>query len=232
LTSQFSYTWGHSLDEVSEYRAVIADSLNTRLDYGNSDFDTRNLFTASFTYDIPRAGWAHGWSSYLANNWQLSSLWNFHSGQPSDEVRLNLDLIGNPFAGVSHTFSAANGGEQWWNPAAFAVPAAGTIGNLARNKFYAPGYGSVDFSVIKNIPIRERLKIQLRAEMFNLLNRINLASGPGSVGSSCGTSTPGAPCNFTAGFGKVSDTIGDFNGAPGIGPGEAFNMQLVAKIIF
>ena len=74
----------------------------------------------------------------------------------------------------------------------------------------------MDLSVFKNIPVTERFKIQLRAEMFNLLNRINLASGGGSVG----------------GNGFVSDTIGDFNGAPGIGPGEAFNMQLAAKIIF
>jgi hypothetical protein len=232
LTSQYSYTWAHSLDEVSEYRAVIADSLNPKFDYGNSDYDTRNLFTASFSYDVPRAAWASGWTSRIVNGWQVSSLWNFHSGFPSDEVRLNLNLIGDPYAGISHSFSAANGGEQWWNPAAFAQPAAGTIGNLARNKFYGPGYGSVDFSVIKNIPVTERIKIQLRAEMFNLLNRINLSSGPGSVGSSCGTSVPGAPCNTSAGFGKVTDTIGDFNGAPGIGPGEAFNMQLVAKIIF
>jgi hypothetical protein len=82
------------------------------------------------------------------------------------------------------------------------------------------------------------VRIQLRAEIFNLLNRINLASGPGSVGSSCGALNPTSTllsdrtCTSSAGFGKVSDTIGDFNGAPGIGPGEAFNMQLVAKIIF
>ncbi|HKW77270.1 MAG TPA: hypothetical protein VJN64_17185, partial [Terriglobales bacterium] len=59
-----------------------------------------------------------------------------------------------------------------------------------------------------------------------------LASGVGSVGSSCGTTIAGAPCNTSAGFGQVTDTIGDFNGAPGLGPGEAFNLQLVAKIIF
>jgi len=235
LSSQFSYTWGHSLDEVSEYRAVIADSLNPKFDYGNSDYDTRNLFTTSITYDVPRAAWASGWTSRIVNGWQVSSLWNFHSGQPSDEVRLNLNLIGDPYAGTSHTFSAVNGGEQWWNPAAFAQPATGTIGNLARNKFYAPGYGSVDFSVIKNIPVTERVKVQLRAEIFNLLNRINLASGPGSVGSSCSPNKAAAnplQCTTSGGFGKVTDTIGDFNGAPGIGPGEAFNMQLVAKIIF
>ena len=74
----------------------------------------------------------------------------------------------------------------------------------------------MDFSVFKNIPITERVRVQFRAEMYNLFNRINLASGAGSVGSS----------------GFVSDTIGDFNGAPGLGPGEPFNMQLVAKIIF
>ena len=232
LTSQFAYTWSHSLDQISEYRAVVLDNaFDKHLDYGNSDYDTRHLFTASFIYDVPRAKWATGWSSRLVNNWSLSSLWNFHSGQPSDEVRLGLDLIGDPFAGVSHTFSAAGGGTQWWNPAAFAVPTSG-IGNLARNKFTGPGYATVDFSVFKNIPITERAKIQLRAEMYNLFNRINLSQGPGAVGSSCGTSTPGAPCNTSSGFGLVSDTPGDFFGAPGIGAGEAFNMQLAIKLIF
>jgi hypothetical protein len=86
--------------------------------------------------------------------------------------------------------------------------------------------------VFKNIAITERVKVQLRMETFNLLNRINLASGPGSVSAGCGTKVVGATCNSSAGFGTVSDTIGDFNGAPGIGPGEAFNMQLAVKIIF
>jgi hypothetical protein len=70
--------------------------------------------------------------------------------------------------------------------------------------------------VIKNIPVTERVKLQLRAEMFNLFNRKNLASGAGSVGSD----------------GTVRDTIGDFNGAPGLGPGEPFNLQIAGKIIF
>jgi hypothetical protein len=70
--------------------------------------------------------------------------------------------------------------------------------------------------VFKNFAIKERVHLQLRAEMFNVFNRINLASGPGSVGSN----------------GYVSDTIGDFNGAPGLGPGEPFNLQIAAKVIF
>ena len=247
LTSTFGYTWSHTLDEISEYRAVIADATNNvKLDYGNGDYDTRHLFTVAMTYDIP--GSSHG-PKLLTHGWQVSSLMNWHTGQPYDEVLSGLSLIGDPFAGVSHNFSAAGGGTQWLNPTAFCAAGVGTcptgpivagtpLGNVSRNKFYGPGYGDVDFSVFKNIPIRERLKIQLRAEMFNLFNRVNLASGPGSVptggcapqGASGACAAPGSPA--FAGFGLVSDTIGDFNGAPGIGPGEAFNMQLAIKIIF
>ena len=230
VTSQFAYTWAHALDEMTEYRGQIPlFSFNSiKQEYGNSDFDTRNNFTAFATYDVPGSSWG---PKILTHGWQLSTLMSFHSGQPfnpsgpgpSGTQLPGLDVIADPFAGVSHKFSAANGGEQWINPAAFCVPGAAgcsgptnPIGDLARNKYYGPGFADVDFSVIKNIPITERFKIQLRAEMFNLFNRINLASGAGSVGAN----------------GVVSDTIGDFNGAPGLGPGEPFNMQLAAKIIF
>lgn len=216
LTSQFAYTWGHALDEVTQYRGVIPfDSTNLRLDYGNSDFDTRQNFTAYISYNIP--GSSKG-PAILTHGWQLGSLMSFHSGQPfnynAGTQRPGLNQICDPFTGVSHSFSAADGGEQWINPNCFV--AVDGPGNVARNKFYGPGFADVDFSVIKNIPIRERVTVQVRAEMFNIFNRINLATGAGSVGSN----------------GFVSDTIGDFNGAPGIGPGEPFNMQLVAKILF
>jgi Carboxypeptidase regulatory-like domain/TonB dependent receptor len=229
LTSTVGYTWSHSLDEISQYRATVADSPNIKVDYGNSDNDTRHLFTTSISYDVPKAPWAHGWSNYLVNGWQVSSLWNFHTGQPWNVTLPFQNLVGDPFKSdanftVNHSFTRniiqsgqpAGPGVQWVNPDAFAAAPTGSFGNLARNKYYGPGFGDVDLSVFKNIPIRERLKIQLRAEMFNLLNRVNFASGPGAVNSD----------------GTVRDTIGDFNGAPGIGPGEAFNMQLAIKVIF
>ena len=225
LTAQFNYTWAHALDQVTEYRGVIPfDSFNLALDYGNSDFDTRQLFSGFWTYDIP--GSKHG-PAILTHGWQFGGAVNLHTGQPfnfnAGTQRPGLNVIADPFAGSSLIASqAANGGELWVNPAAFCVPGPGCpgttdpAGNLARNQYYGPGFADVDVSVFKNIPIKERVTIQLRAEMFNIFNRINLASGAGSVGSN----------------GYVSDTIGDFNGAPGIGPGEPFNMQLVGKIIF
>jgi hypothetical protein len=237
LSGQFAYTWAHAIDQVTEYRGVIPfDSFNIALDKGNSDFDTRQLFVAYMVYSIP--GSSKG-PAILTHGWQLASNLNFHTGQPFNPAgcvgpvgvpcnssnfnsltgtqRPGLDLVCDPFKGVSHTFSAAAGGLPWVNPNCFA-PASDPlgIGNLARNRFYGPGFADVDLSVIKNIPIKERVTVQLRAEMYNLFNRKNLATGAGSVGSN----------------GYVSDTIGDFNGAPGIGPGEPFNMQLVGKVIF
>ena len=262
LSSQIAYTWSHSLDEISEYRGtVVDDAFNPKRDYGNSDFDTRHLFTIDFTYDVPKAPWAtSGWSKRLMNNWQISSVMNFHSGQPYDEILSYLNLVpgANPFASangvtIDHKFSAANGGTLWINPTAFCDPNAGDpgctgsfYGNVSRNKWYAPGFGDVDLSFIKNIPITERVKIQLRADFFNLFNRINLSSGVGAL-SAYGSASPNGDVCFEdmtthrcaapsssayGGFGLVSDTIGDFNGAPAIGPGEARNIQLVAKIIF
>jgi hypothetical protein len=233
LSSQFAYTWSHELDTMSEYRGAIQfDPTNPKLDYGSGDFDTRQNFTAFFTYDVP--GSSHG-PKLLTHGWQVSSLMSFHSGQPfnfpgsdaSGTQRPGLDLVGDPYAGVSHSFSKSlpdgGAGEQWVNPAAFCVPGAPTCtgptnpnGNVARNAFVGPGFADLDLSVIKNIPLTERFKLQLRAEMFNVFNRINLATGAGSVGAD----------------GTVRDTIGDFNGAPGLGPGEPFNLQIAAKIIF
>jgi hypothetical protein len=236
LTTQFAYTWAHSLDEISEYRGQVLDNpFNLKADYGNSDFDTRHLFTVSGTYDVPKAPWATStWSKRAFNDWQVSTVMNWHRGQPSDETLSGLVLIGNPYAGVSHKFDPSFG-TQWWNPAAFCSPGVGTCpstANVSRNKFTGPGFGDVDLSFIKNVPITERVKIQLRADFFNLLNRINLASGVGAVGSTCSPIAATGVCTASSGFGQVSDTIGDFNGAPAIGPGEARNIQLVAKIIF
>ena len=239
LSSQFAYTWAHALDEISEYRGqVLDDAFNRHLDYGNSDFDTRHLFTITGTYDVPKAPWAtSAWSKRAFNDWQISSVMNWHSGQPSDEGRLGLDLIGKPYAGISHKFDPSFG-VQWWNPAAFCSPGGsacpGAADNLSRNKFYGPAFGDVDLSFIKNIPITERVRVQLRADFFNLFNRINFASGVGSVGGSCSPDPVAKTgiCTTASGFGQVTDTIGDFNGAPAIGPGEARNIQLVAKIIF
>jgi hypothetical protein len=227
FNAQFAYTWAHALDEVTEYRGAIPfDSFNLRQEYGNSDFDTRHNFTTFASYDIP--GSEH--LKWLTSGWQVSSFLSFHSGQPFNfpgtapfgTSRPGLNIISDPFKGVDQSFKKGVGA-QWVDPAAFCIPGSvgcpgptNPAGTLARNAYTGPGFADVDLSVFKNIPIKERLRLQLRAEMFNVFNRKNLASGAGSVGSN----------------GVVADTIGDFNGAPGLGPGEPFNLQIAGKILF
>ena len=226
LSSSIAYTWAHALDDITAYRGAIPyDSTNLKGEYGNGDFDTRHNFSATLTWDIP--GSSRG-PRELTHGWSVNSLMTFHGGQPLDQVRTGYDIIGDPFAGVSHSFSKTLPGVQWINPAAFCLPAidGGTApcsgpnifgGDLRRNQIYGPKFYDVDLSVLKSFSITERVKAQFRVEMFNLFNHINLASGVGAT-------SPGG--------GAIQDTIGDFNGAPGLGPGEAFNVQLGAKIIF
>jgi hypothetical protein len=223
FTSQFTYTWAHGLDDMTQYRGTLPqDSMNLKADYGSMDYDTRHNFTAVLNYALPNASRLRP----LSNGWELSSLVSLHTGQPfsvfssndtsgTDEGAQRVDLIGDPYAGVSHSFN--KNGVTWLNQAAFADPAPGLFGTSGRNAFYGPGYASVDFSVLKNTKITERINTQFRIEMFNLFNRVNLAPPSNTNGS---------------GLGISADTIGDWNGAPGIGPGEAFNMQLGLKIIF
>jgi len=223
LSSNFVYTYGHALDEITAYRGVIPfDSYNLKADYGNSDFDTRQTFVGTVSWDIP--GSSRG-PKALTHGWTVSSIVSFHGGQPSDQIRQGLDLVGDPFGGVSHSFSKS--GVTWINPNAFASPNPATCapvtsdgrcyGTMARNYVHGPGFSDFDLGVTKTFVITERVKAQLKAEMFNLFNRVNLASGSGSFGYSSGV---------------IADTIGDFNGAPGLGPGEAFNTVLSLKVTF
>ena len=223
FSGQFTYTWAHGLDDMTQYRGTLPqDSFNLKADYGSMDYDTRHKFTAAMNYDLPNAA---RYKVFL-NGWALNSLVSLGTGQPftvfssgdstgTGEGEQRANQVSNPFAGVSHAFN--KNGVTWINPAAFVDPAPGTFGTSPRNGYYGPGYASVDFSVVKNTKITERISTQLRVEMFNLFNHTNLAPVSNTVGS---------------GLGLTADTVGDWNGAPGLGPGEAFNMQLGLKIIF
>ncbi len=227
LASQLTYTWGHNLDNGSQYRnALPQDSTNVKGDYGNSDYDVRNTFSGSVSYEVPGLATGPHW---LSHGWQLNSLVNIHGGQPFTILSPN-DNSGTgegfqratqvsriPDAGVRHKL--VGGSEFWINPTSFTDGPTGTFsGASRRNQIYGSGYQTVDFSVFKTGSIREKIKVQFRAEFFNLFNHYNFAP----------------PLNVADGssLGQIYDTIGDYNGAPGIGPGEPFNTQLGLKILF
>ena len=102
-------------------------------------------------------------------------------------------------------------------PAAFRAAAAGTTGNLGRNAIYGPGFASIDPSLFKDFKILERLKAQFRVEVFNVLNRANLANPTTTFNSGS--------------FGLISNTRNG-GGAPGLGFGEPRNVQFAIKLLF
>ncbi|MBI1956340.1 MAG: hypothetical protein HYS38_08105 [Acidobacteria bacterium] len=101
--------------------------------------------------------------------------------------------------------------QRWFNTAAFQQPAPGTYGNLSRNTMFGPGAWIFDFSVFKNFALRETMKLQFRAEAFNILNHPNFGTPAATVGS--------------FGFGTISSTtFGDL--------GMSRNIQLALKLNF
>ncbi len=231
FSTQFAYTWSHSFDDVTAYRGALPqNSTNFKGDYGQGDFDTRNTLVGELSYDIPGAE-AH---KAITGGWQLNSVMAFHSGLPftvlTDDQTDNTgegnqranQVIANPYAGFKQQKTGAN----WLNPAAFTDPAPGTWGTTHRNAFVAPGFGDVDFSIFKNTKIGERINTQFRVEFYNIFNRTNFAPPLG------GGNAAYNPNTATISTMQLYDTIGDFNGAPGIGAGEPFNTQLALKVTF
>jgi len=234
VTAQGSYTYGHAFDTVSGTRGFAPqDSANPGAEYGSADFDVRHTFNGYVVYEVPKFT-EH--LKLLTRGWQGNAFITAFTGTPfsaklgstdnsgTGELQDRLNQIGDPKAGLSRKLvvPATGGGApyvQWYTGSAFAAAPAGTFGTSVRNAYRGPGFSTVDAALVKNTYIREGINLQLRAEMFNLFNRTNLAN-PSLSGSPTGSS-----------FGRSTNTRNN-SGAPGIGPGEPFNVQLAGKIIF
>jgi hypothetical protein len=226
LSSQFSYTLGHAIDEISAPRNVQpTDNYNRKFDRGNASFDYRHVFSGYILYDVPQLGKS---LPALTKGWQVNAFITADSGTPftvfagvdQSHTRNGADRVdqkGDPFAGLTQPPTVDGrfvNGIQYYNPAAFALPAPGSYGSIERNAFYGPGFASVDLSVFKNFKIKERYSVQFRSEIFNIFNRLNMGNPDGSISG-----------------GLISGTRhgGD---APGIGYGEPRNIQFVLKFLF
>ena len=180
--------------------AQIPDNLfNER---GLSNFDIRHTVVLNLLYELPFGKDLHGVAKQLLHGWGVGSIATFAGGVPftvenSGNRSLNLgsgasfadrpNLVPgastNPTHGVSR--GCTYGGisvpagtpvgtpDLYFDPCAFFPQALGTFGNLGRNTLIGPGIAEVDFSLMKNFPIRERVNLQFRAEAFNLANHPN-----------------------------------------------------------
>jgi hypothetical protein len=158
---------------------VVASAQDTTaidLDWGRSDFDIRHNAVVNVSYDLPFTG------SRAVEGWQVSAVATFASGVPFSPVIPgdsdrdgSTDAVNRPnlMSGVSLTPSGGRTPERWFNPEAFVFPGAGFRGNAARNIIEGPGLALVDLSIVKSTRLATGTSLQLRFEVFNLLNRAN-----------------------------------------------------------
>jgi hypothetical protein len=124
-----------------------------------------------------------GFAGGLVSGWSVNSIVLLQGGFPfTPQLSYNPSNNGDtrnpvrPFANPAFTGSIITGNpNQWFNPAAFLAPPAnsGFYGNLGRDTLIGPGLATWDFSTVKDTRLKERLTLQFRAEIFNLLNRAN-----------------------------------------------------------
>ena len=191
-----SYTWSKSIDDASGFFSSSGDanypqdSYNLKAERGRSNFDVRNRFSFSYSYDIP-IGRGHsflgdaGWVSSFFGGWQTHGIITLQSGRPftvallreidqSNTGRANLGFGANDRPNVvGDPRAARQTPEQWFNTAAFAFPSFGSFGNSGRNILDGPGLQNVNVSLVKQAALSESTSLQFRAEFFNFFNRPN-----------------------------------------------------------
>jgi len=239
LNFQFNYAWSKSLDTgtgnghgsgIDVYQNAYRPAAN----YGLSDFNSANTLVGEIVYELPfgrgrRFVLPRG-VEQIAGGWRVSTLFQWHGGVPltpviqgstiasaldpglasslSNGSTLYPDLVGNPR--VSKPTNA-----MWFNPAAFANPAPGTFGDAGRNTLIGPGFANVNFSLAKEFTLRESLKLELRADMFNVFNHINWANPDANVGIGCSNNLSAPPVN------GVCPLVNTTPGVPEIADGTA-----------
>ncbi len=191
-----NYTWSKNLDDGSAWNtsvsgntpAFVSNPFNPKADWGPAATDVRHLVSISGTYDLPFGRGAlttnNAFTNRAISGWTLSSIAALQSGFPftpqlgynptgSGDTRnpvrpdINPNFKGNLYPGAP---------SQYFNPAAFLTPAAGAIGNLGRDTLTGPNLINLDASLIKSTQITERLRVQFRAEFFNVLNHTNFTT--------------------------------------------------------
>ena len=186
-----SYTYGHSIDgDGQEHDTGDVTPQNVRnlaAERGSSNFDVRNRFVVSGFYLLP-FGKKPGFVSYLIRDWELSGIFSAQNGQPFSAT-LSTDPLSTGTTARPNVIGNGNlpAGQRtpndWFNIAAFAAPACVCFGNAGRDILTGPGFVDVDFSIVRNFMIRERFRLQLRAESFNLMNHPNFGLPNSAIGN-------------------------------------------------
>jgi hypothetical protein len=206
-----SWTWSKWLDAVDFDDNTVSPFRPARSwNYGFSQFDRTHNLRVNFLYELPKTRWKDPVSRWALNGWQVSGINAFISGQPANvgfSTTNNADITGTPSSGArvvvlgspvlpksEQTF------DRFFRTDVFALPAVGTLGTGGKWLLRGPGTNNWDLTFAKSFPIREPMRLQFRAEMYNAFNHTQFS----------GIDTT---ARFDATGKQVSTTLGQFNGA-------------------
>src|SRR5258707_10223074 len=185
-----NYTFAKNLSDAPDFRSPMFESAAPQ---NNSDLaaekglacDIRHRFSVSAVYDLPAFG-KPGFLLAVTKDLLISTIFQVQRGFPFTisvfgdtanagtllgENPIRANYTGQPIFGAGTHTSAS-----WFNPAAFATPAAFTFGNVGRNSIYGPGRQTLDLALEPEVAVTEKIKLQMRAEAFNTVNHTNLGT--------------------------------------------------------
>lgn len=196
LNFQANYTFSRFIDDVASRNELggvandYQDVYNRKADRGLSGYDIAHRFVFSSVWELPVG---HGKKfdprsaalNQVIGGWSAGYIAVLQTGVPYGVVELTNttnsfspsqrpNVVGSPLLSASRPKAAKVG--EWFDRAAFAMPASYTFGDAGRTDGYGPGLINMDLSVLKDFPFTERHRLQLRVEMLNMLNHANFSN--------------------------------------------------------
>ena len=214
LEGQVSYTFSKCMTDSSGYYGTWGSSVSgfgaatywqnvydQRSEWGPCFFDQKHTLSANAIYNIPFGkGRKHGANlspaaNAVAGGWNVSAILTARTGMPTTAYTwatpagfwlTRADCVGPVQYGLQ---PYSGGGLQWFDPSAFATPAAGKFGNCGNSTIYDPGSKDLDLSLMKDFPIMERRKLQFRGDFINATNSKLLNAASSGLGGGMGVIT-------------------------------------------
>ena len=208
FTGQFSYTFSHTLDDVSNggidpysFNNSLLNQISpfsTSLNYSNSDYDVRHSLNASYVWELPVRTENHALNA-LVGGWTVSGTFFYRSGLPFSVVDgqtiaklvdggknlQNVTVLGQPIGAVPLSCGGASVNTACLSASQFASGSAvNGFGTIPRNSFRGPGYFNTDLGLKKTFHFHERLAFTVGANAYNVLNHVNFANPISNLASS------------------------------------------------
>ena len=233
-----NYMWSHEIDDGSDGSgdgdSLVPENVACpQCERASGIWDARHVFNANVIYELPFGRGKEflnqpGVWRAIAGNWETTSTFVARTGFPVN-VLINRSSASVPdgntadqrpdlVPGVPLTPPGGASIGQWINPAAFAVPLAGTFGNAPRDVARGPGAWQMDLGVAKHISLTERASLVLRSEFFNIFNHPQYGLPQATFG--------------VPGFGTIIQTVNTTTPVSPVGGGTPRQIQFAVKLLF